>query len=211
MRSLTKNPQPSTKNFFRVQSRRLADLFEPLNSSLAQSAEELGRWQGNWQLLVLGWFQSMNISYPGSQSVKRTCEGKDVFNVYMGFVSETKLPLPRISNTTDGVSAMVNQTHGFIALCKRKWSCEAFLDILKYHCIIHQQALFLHIINRKEMMDVVISAGEPELEPGALKPSIFSGAGAGAFLNISCGAGAGATKYLSAPVLSTANFNNFLS
>jgi len=44
---------------------------------------------------------------------------------------------------------------------------------------------------------------------GALEPSIF--AGAGAFLNISCGAGA--TKYLSAPalVLSIANFNNFLS
>jgi len=42
---------------------------------------------------------------------------------------------------------------------------------------------------------------------GALEPSIF--AGAGAFLNISCGA----TKYLSAPalVLSIANFNNFLS
>ena len=56
-------------------------------------------------------------------------------------------------------------------------------------------------------------AGEPELEPGALEPGIFSGAGA--FLNISCGAGAGAgaTKYLSAPapVLSIANFNNFLS
>jgi len=29
---------------FRVQSTRLADPFEPLNSSLAQSAEELGRW-----------------------------------------------------------------------------------------------------------------------------------------------------------------------
>ena len=37
---------------------------------------------------------------------------------------------------------------------------------------------------------------------GALEPSIFSRA----FLNISCGAGA--TKYLSAPVLSIANFNN---
>jgi len=54
-------------------------------------------------------------------------------------------------------------------------------------------------------------AGGPE--PGALESSNFSGAGAGAFLNISCGAGAGATKYLSAPVpvLSIANFNNFLS
>jgi len=36
------NPQPNI--FFRVPSTRLADPFEPLNSSLAQSAEELGRW-----------------------------------------------------------------------------------------------------------------------------------------------------------------------
>jgi len=44
MTSVTKNPDPNQKIFFRVQSRRLADAFEPLNSSLAQSAEELGRW-----------------------------------------------------------------------------------------------------------------------------------------------------------------------
>jgi len=29
---------------FSVQTRRLADLFDPLNSSLAQSAKELRRW-----------------------------------------------------------------------------------------------------------------------------------------------------------------------
>jgi len=39
-----KNCIPQAKNFFRVQSTRLANRFEPLNSSLAQSAEELGRW-----------------------------------------------------------------------------------------------------------------------------------------------------------------------
>jgi len=44
MMSVTKNPHPPTKNFFRVQSTRLADPFEPLNSSSAQSAEELRRW-----------------------------------------------------------------------------------------------------------------------------------------------------------------------
>ena len=45
MTSVTDNPQPPTKNvFFRVQSTSLADPFEPLNSSLAQSAEELGHW-----------------------------------------------------------------------------------------------------------------------------------------------------------------------
>jgi len=35
---------PIQKIFFRVQSTRLANLFETLNSSLAQSAEELWRW-----------------------------------------------------------------------------------------------------------------------------------------------------------------------
>jgi len=36
MTSLTKKPHPQAKIFFRVQSTRLADPFEPLNSSLAQ-------------------------------------------------------------------------------------------------------------------------------------------------------------------------------
>jgi len=44
MTSVTKNPHPPTKTFIQVPSTRLADLFKPLNSSLAQSAEELGRW-----------------------------------------------------------------------------------------------------------------------------------------------------------------------
>jgi len=45
MTSLTKKTRtPQAKFFFRVQSTRLADPFEPLNSSLAQLAEELGRW-----------------------------------------------------------------------------------------------------------------------------------------------------------------------
>jgi len=39
-----KSAPPKQKIFFQVQSTRLADPFELLNSSLAQSAEELGRW-----------------------------------------------------------------------------------------------------------------------------------------------------------------------
>jgi len=35
---------PQAKKFFRLQSTRLADPFELLNSFLAQWAEELGRW-----------------------------------------------------------------------------------------------------------------------------------------------------------------------
>jgi len=39
MTSVTKIRTPQPKNFFQVQSTRLADLFEPL-----KSVEELGRW-----------------------------------------------------------------------------------------------------------------------------------------------------------------------
>jgi len=46
-----KSARPNPKYFLRVQSRRLSDPFEPLSSSLAHSAEELGRWQGNQKLL----------------------------------------------------------------------------------------------------------------------------------------------------------------
>jgi len=44
MMSVTKNLQPPTKKCFWVQSTRLADPFEPLNNSLVQLTEELGRW-----------------------------------------------------------------------------------------------------------------------------------------------------------------------
>jgi len=44
MTSLTKNPQPQPKKYFQVQTRRLADPFEHLNSSIAQSAQELWHW-----------------------------------------------------------------------------------------------------------------------------------------------------------------------
>jgi len=65
-----------------VQTRRLADLFEPLNSSLAQSAEELWRWKGNRNCCFLGRNPSMNISYACSQSVKKCLivEGSLGFN-----------------------------------------------------------------------------------------------------------------------------------
>jgi len=42
--SLTKNLQPQPKNFFLVQTRRLAKSIEGLNSSLAQSTKELWSW-----------------------------------------------------------------------------------------------------------------------------------------------------------------------
>ena len=80
--------------------------------------------------------------------------GEDIFNAFMGFVNETKLPLFKlISITTDGAPAMIGGTSRFVALCKES---ESFPDILNYHCIIHQQALCGNILNMKEMMDVAM-------------------------------------------------------
>jgi len=53
-----------------VQSTRLADPFEPLNSSLAQSAEgSYGIDKATENCCLLGRNRSTNISYAGSQSV----------------------------------------------------------------------------------------------------------------------------------------------
>jgi len=73
MTSVTKNPHPQPKIFFRVQSTRLADPFEPLNSSLVQSAEELGCCKATENCCFLGWNRSTNILYAGSWSVKCSC------------------------------------------------------------------------------------------------------------------------------------------
>jgi len=53
-----------------VQSTKLADPFEPLNSSLAQSADEQGVGKATENCCFLGQNRSTNISYAGSQSVK---------------------------------------------------------------------------------------------------------------------------------------------
>jgi len=70
MTSVTKIRTPQAKNFFRVQSTRLVDPFEPFNSSLAQSADELGVGKATKNCCFLGRNPSTNISYAGSQSVK---------------------------------------------------------------------------------------------------------------------------------------------
>lgn len=84
--------------------------------------------------------------------LKGQTRGEDIFNAFMTFARETKLPLFKlISITTDGAPAMIGRTNGFIALCKQS---ESFPDILNYHCIIHQQALSGKIVQMKDVMDI---------------------------------------------------------
>jgi len=52
--SLTKNPQPTTKNFFTLQTTRLAKSFEHLNSSLPLSEPQLHSRKATCDPAVLG-------------------------------------------------------------------------------------------------------------------------------------------------------------
>jgi len=54
-----------------LQTRRLTEYFEGLNSSLAQLTKELCCWYDNQKLLVLGQFPGTNISYSSSENVKQ--------------------------------------------------------------------------------------------------------------------------------------------
>lgn len=84
--------------------------------------------------------------------LKGHTRGTDIFQVFMEFVSKSKLPLFKLASiTTDGAPAMIGRTAGFIGLCKQS---ESFPDFLNYHCIIHQQGLCGKILNMKDVMDV---------------------------------------------------------
>ena len=86
--------------------------------------------------------------------LKGHTRGEDIFQAFMNYANETKLPLVKlISITTDGAPAMVGSSNGFIALCKQN---NFFPNFIHYHCIIHQQALCGKILNMKDIMDVAM-------------------------------------------------------
>ena len=86
--------------------------------------------------------------------LKGHSRGEDTFQAFMNFADKTKLPLVKlISITTDGVSAMVDSSNGFIALCNQN---NSFPNFIHYHCIIHQKALREKVLNMKEIMNIAM-------------------------------------------------------
>jgi len=69
MTSLTKKLKPKTNYVFSLQTRRLAESFKGLNSSLAQSAEELCSWQVNRN--ILGFSPDFQVPYIYRPTVNR--------------------------------------------------------------------------------------------------------------------------------------------
>ena len=86
--------------------------------------------------------------------LKGHSRGRDTFQTFMDFANKIKLPLVKfISITTDGASAMVDSSNGFIALCKQN---NYFPNFIHYHCIIHQEALCEKVLNMKEIINIAM-------------------------------------------------------
>ncbi|XP_077677617.1 general transcription factor II-I repeat domain-containing protein 2A-like [Eretmochelys imbricata] len=86
--------------------------------------------------------------------MKGRTKGEDIYNLFKSYATSISMPLHKLSViTTDGAPAMMGSTNGFIALCKKN---EFFPNFMSYHCIIHQEALYVKVLSFQHVMNVVI-------------------------------------------------------
>ena len=90
--------------------------------------------------------------------LKDTTTGKDILDAVLKCLEEFKLDLSKlVSVTTDGAPAMVGKNNGFVALLKKHMvniGCEN--QLIKLHCIIHQEALCAKNTEMTGVMSVVV-------------------------------------------------------
>jgi hypothetical protein len=78
---------------------------------------------------------------------------EDIFQSFYASLLEMNVPIHKlVSVTTDGAPAMASENVGLIPLWKKVL---AFPVIYSYHCVIHQQALCIKVINFQHVMSVV--------------------------------------------------------
>lgn len=75
------------------------------------------------------------------------CCSLDAYNVKLSSM---------VSVTTDGAPAMVGRKAGAVSLLNDKVANKGGENLIKYHCIIHQEALAAHTLEMKHVMDNVV-------------------------------------------------------
>ena len=90
--------------------------------------------------------------------LKGTTTGADILRAVLPCLEENKLDLEKlVSVTTDGAPAMVGVRKGFVSLLEKHIKEAGFQNqIIKIHCIIHQEALCAKYLEMKEVMNVVV-------------------------------------------------------
>lgn len=75
------------------------------------------------------------------------CRSLDAYNVNLSSM---------VSVTTDGAPAMVRRKTGAVSLLSEKVANNGGEKRIKYHCIIHQEALAAQTLEMKHVMDIVV-------------------------------------------------------
>lgn len=87
-----------------------------------------------------------------------TTRGQDIFKAFSEMLTNLSLPLEKLAGvTTDGAPSMIGNRSGFVSLVKAKQrEINSPIELISFHCIIHQQALCSQIANLENVMSVVV-------------------------------------------------------
>lgn len=88
---------------------------------------------------------------------------ESIYCAFKAHASDINLQLQKLmSITTDGAPATVGSRNGFLSLCRKDRS---ILVSTAYHCIIHQGALCMEVVNFKHVTNVVTKIITPFVSP----------------------------------------------
>ncbi|XP_078495358.1 general transcription factor II-I repeat domain-containing protein 2-like [Ciona intestinalis] len=93
------------------------------------------------------------------QSLKGQTRGVDIFDAICSAFCHHNVDWNKLVGvTTDGAPSMVGKRSGCVALLKSKFNEITNKELITYHCIIHQEALVLKVLQMKNIMNVVIKS-----------------------------------------------------
>ena len=91
------------------------------------------------------------------RGVKGATTGSDIHKDVLECLEENKLELKKKSATKDGAHAMVGVRKGFVSLLEKYIKEPGFQNqIIKIHCIIHQEALCAKYLEMQEVMNILV-------------------------------------------------------
>ncbi|KAK6490688.1 general mRNAion factor II-I repeat domain-containing protein 2-like, partial [Huso huso] len=152
-------------------TRRIEDIGSDLKRQLIERTEKLGAFSialdestdigDTAQLLIFIWSVSENFEISEDllslESLKDRSRGVDICDAVCPALDSHSLKLSSlVSVTTDGAPAMMGGKAGAVALISKKVLEDGGVDIIHYHCIIHQEAIAAHVLGMGHVMDIVI-------------------------------------------------------
>jgi hypothetical protein len=110
--------------------------------------------------LLRGVDEHLNVTEELAQVVALhgTTREQDMFQAFSDMLANLNLPLEKLAGlTTDGAPSMLGNRSGFVYQVKAKQrEINSPLELISFHCIIHQQALCSQVANLESVMSVVV-------------------------------------------------------